>query len=158
GPCPAVGTITTNPFTAPLREPVVFDPALNGDSLIYTDVQAGGCNKIGPNSLNVTPDLACVGYYPGAPYLQVAWFSGGPNLRFYFVPTDPAGDTTLLIYDPAGNVHCNDDSFGTLSPTVDIASPANGTYTVWLGSYGPGSVAGRLYIVTNDSTPVNPSP
>ncbi len=157
GPCPAVGSVTVNPFTPPLHGSVVFDPAPNGDSLIYTDVLAGGCNKIGPNSFNVTPDLACVGYYAGAPTLQVGWFSGGPNLRFYFVPVDPTSDATLLIYDPAGGVHCNDDSFGTLSPTVDIASPVNGMYTIWLGSYGPGSVSGALYIVTNDSTPVDPS-
>lgn len=158
GPCPAVGSITTNPFTPALRGAVVFDPALNGDSLIYDDVYAGGCNKIGSNSLNVTPELGCVGHYPGAPYLQVSWFSGGSNLRFYFVPTQPGDDATLLIYDPAGAVHCSDDSFGTLSPTVDIANPANGAYTVWLGSYAPGALDGMLYVVTNDSTPANPSP
>ena len=57
------------------------------------------------------------------------------------------GDTTLLVHPPDGGWRCNDDSHGTLHPTVDLSRPRAGQYDVWVGSYRRGeAVEGRLYV------------
>jgi len=70
-------------------------------------------------------------------------------LRFYF---EGAGDTTLIINSPSGAWLCNDDSYDTVSPTVDVDDPVSGRYDIWIGSYVSGqTVLGTLSITELDS-------
>jgi hypothetical protein len=46
-------------------------------------------------------------------------------------------DTTLVVIDPAGEVHCDDDSFG-YDPSIAVTPAASGEYAVWVGLYGGG--------------------
>ncbi len=92
----------------------------------------------------------CSGYATVAPDFSVNYTSGAfPTLRFYFVG---GGDTTMTINTPAGSYYCNDDSFGTVDPTIDFNSPASGRYDVWIGSYASGAfVSGTLYVTESTS-------
>ncbi len=87
----------------------------------------------------------CNGYATKAPDFELTYTSGNQSLlRFYFVGS---GDATLVVNDPLADWHCGDDSFGTINPTVDFASPGSGTYDIWIGSYASGSFpTGTLYI------------
>jgi hypothetical protein len=90
----------------------------------------------------------CVGFATSAPDFSVNYTQGAfPTLRFYFVGP---GDSTLIVNAPSGSFFCSDDSFGTLNPTIDFASPSSGRYDVWVGSFASGAfVAGTLYVTEN---------
>jgi hypothetical protein len=90
----------------------------------------------------------CGGYTTSAPSFSVNYTSGAfPKLRFYAVTT---GDSVLIINTPGGSYVCNDDSFGTVNPTLDFDSPSSGRYDVWIASKGPGgSVSGKLFATEN---------
>lgn len=78
----------------------------------------------------------CVGFASGAPDLELTYGNGGAYLRMFFQP-DGAGDTSLVINDPAGNWLCNDDLDG-LNPGIEIPDPLGGTYDIWVASFAPG--------------------
>ena len=44
----------------------------------------------------------------------------------------------LVIRDPAGGWHCNDDSYGTPHPTIDFNPSQRGYYEIWVGTYHAG--------------------
>jgi hypothetical protein len=97
----------------------------------------------------------CVGWVTAQPDYRLTWGGSFSTLRFFFLGD---GDATLVILGPDGTLHCNDDSFNTVSPTVDIAAAPAGVYNIWLGSFEPGgSVTGTLYITDDTShSPVSP--
>lgn len=90
----------------------------------------------------------CTGYATSAPDFSVNFTSGAfPLLRFYFIG---GGDATMIINSPSGSYFCNDDSYGTLNPTIDFNSPSSGRYDIWIGSFASGSfVSGTLYVTEN---------
>jgi len=94
----------------------------------------------------------CTGWASSAPDFQVNYTAGDSSLRFYFI-SDGGADTTLIVNDPLGNWQCNDDSYGTLHPTVDFLGTApSGIYDVWIGSYAEGTnIDGLLYITELDA-------
>lgn len=62
-----------------------------------------------------------------------------------------ASDTTLMVRAPNGEVQCNDDSDGSFNPMVQFAATLPGAYTVWVGTFRPGSR--NLYQLTATTTP-----
>jgi hypothetical protein len=75
----------------------------------------------------------CTGYATAQPDYSVRYTAGSATLlRFYF---EGAGDSTLIINDPAGEWWCDDDSFDSVNPTIDFDNPLTGRYDVWVGSY-----------------------
>lgn len=88
---------------------------------------------------------ACAGFASAQPDYRVKYAAGSATLlRFYF---EGAGDATLVINDPDGNYWCNDDSYGSRSPTIDFPDPIAGTYDIWVGSYAQDSpILGTLSI------------
>jgi hypothetical protein len=78
------------------------------------------------------------------------------QLRIFFLP-DEDTDTTLAILGPDGVWRCDDDSFDTSHPTLDINNPAPGEYRIWLGTYRRSATAveGSLYITEGDSNPAD---
>ncbi len=89
----------------------------------------------------------CVGFVARSPDFRFNYTQGAfPFLRFY-VQTTNGADAMLLINDPYGNWRCNDDSHGTLMPSIDFRNPASGQYDVWIGTYDGSSYnPGNLYI------------
>ncbi|WP_203291356.1 hypothetical protein [Maricaulis parjimensis] len=75
------------------------------------------------------------------------WVSAAPDFELTFSPGSlplilsaaSSGDTTILVNDPNGNWHCNDDGGNSgLNPALTFHNPAAGTYDIWIGSYRQG--------------------
>ena len=96
----------------------------------------------------------CSGFATSAPDFSVNYTSGAfPTLRFYFIGS---GDTTMIINAPNASYFCDDDSFGTLNPTIDFNSPSSGRYDIWIGSYQSGTfISGTLYVTEGRQSPVS---
>ncbi|MCZ7546435.1 MAG: hypothetical protein M5R40_24210 [Anaerolineae bacterium] len=111
------------------------------------DIRSGGAIDVGSCNLG----SGCMGYATAAPDFRVNWSGGGSRLRFFFEGSE---DTVLLVNDPGGRWHCNDDSAGTFNPTVTITSPPNGQYDIWVANYRSGvSTSGTLFITELDLSP-----
>lgn len=102
---------------------------------------------------------ACEGYAAAAPALTVDLTFPYPYLRVFFVGAEGT-DPTLIVRMPDGQWYCNDDSFGSQNPTVDIlGSTATGQAQVWVGNWGAPDtpVTGTLYLTRGSATPINPT-
>jgi hypothetical protein len=93
----------------------------------------------------------CRGFAATKPDVQVNWHGTSNFLRIFF--DAPSGqDTTLIVNDPVGGWHCGDDEF-VPNPAIDITSPMEGSYDIWVGSYVAGEfISGTLYITELAST------
>ncbi len=106
---------------------------------------AGG--SIDSRGGNFGPD--CRGFISGTPNYNISYTGGGTQLRIFF---SSPGDTTLIVQKPDGTFACNDDFPGTLNPLIDIANPAAGNYTIWVGTYTQGeTLNGNLFITANSA-------
>ncbi len=92
--------------------------------------------------------FGCRGYAAQAPDFRIEWQDADTDqLTLYFVAATVGDDTTLIVQDPNGNWHCDDDSGEGVDPQVQIAYPPPGVYNIWVGSYQQGTfVGGTLYI------------
>ncbi len=88
--------------------------------------------------------VGCSGFTSEAPDLRLQYGTAGGYLRIGFVAATGA-DALLVVNDPLGGWHCNDDFFG-LDPAVEFPGPAAGQYDIWVATFGPGDV------VTGDLT------
>ncbi|MDQ7027141.1 MAG: hypothetical protein Q9P44_16470 [Anaerolineae bacterium] len=107
-------------------------------------------------SINANSSLvSCNGYVTTEPDYTVSWSGTSTLLRFFF---ESNGDTTLIINDSNGNWQCNDDSFGTLNPTIDFDNPSEGIYNIWVGSFVLGNPLSGVLNITESSSVVPGSP
>ena len=106
-----------------------LDPGFPDDPDL-TDVTSGG-----DIDASYLPG-ACVGFATAEPDLKLDYGGGGDYLRIFFEP-DTAGDTALVVSDPDGNWHCNDD-FDGLNPAVEFTDPLGGVYDIWVASFVSG--------------------
>jgi hypothetical protein len=108
------------------------------------DPFAVGITSGGPVNVSYLGGI-CRGFATSAPDFSVNYTAGASSLlRFYFIGN---GDSTLIINGPNGTYFCNDDSFGTLNPTIDFNNPTSGRYDIWIGSYSSGTfIPGTLYV------------
>jgi len=96
-----------------------------------TLVQAGGSDEV------ALVDPSCTGYInESAPDLDLNYVSGGSDL---FIYARGDADVTLLVLDPSGEWHCNDDWEGT-DPLVAFFNPEDGNYNIWVGTFFPGEL------------------
>lgn len=127
---------------------------VDGDAIDALDLtgQAGS----GDHVVDVTPggetavgDLGdgCSGYiYAAGPDLELTVDNDFRPLGIF---VDADVDTTLVINDPDGNWHCNDDadSLADSNPGLQFSKPKAGIYDVWVGTYSSGeSGSGRLVV------------
>lgn len=104
-------------IAAGFEDPLVVEITPGGDSSVdYLGVEClGFINAEQPDyRLNYTPEANTLGIF-----------------------VDSNQDTTLLVSDPRGNWHCNDDAdflFGT-NPGIFFNTPVGGEYNVWVGVY-----------------------
>lgn len=87
----------------------------------------------------------CYGHVSEAPD---AWVNYAASDSFdLFVSMQSEADTTLIIQDPNGDWHCDDDEAGDLNPGVHISDPVTGRYAIWAGRFSPGAASdANLYI------------
>ena len=98
-----------------------------GPEPLEFDMIAGGSDLV-PSSLG----FDCYGYvYGAAPDYTVA-YTGGGDLH---ISAWADADLTLIVRGPNDIWHCNDDYEG-LNPGLSITSAVEGTYAVWVGTYG----------------------
>jgi Ca2+-binding RTX toxin-like protein len=90
----------------------------------------------------------CLGFAAQAPDFELTWSGGGSLLRMYFV--SDFGDATLVVNDPSGDWHCNDDWDPglTVDPGIDFVNPENGVYDIWIGSYFEGDFLPGKFSIT----------
>ena len=111
-----------------------------------TSVRAGGsesARSVGDN---------CRGYISNAPDMDLNYEAGSNVLTVY---VESAADTTLVIYDAAGNWHCNDDysSESGTNPAIRWINPPSGNYNIWIGTYEQGSLQDSQLHVTELGPP-----
>lgn len=112
----------------------------------YTvSVTSGGSHDVRDMNLG----SGCVGYATRQPDFILDMSGSSSMLRIYMVGD---GDTGLVINDPSGEWHCNDDSYGGTNPTVTMHSTSSGQYDIWVTSYSSGdNISGTLHITELDS-------
>lgn len=107
-------------------------------------LQAGGSDAVSPKL-----GSNCTGYInDAAPDVDLNYTAGSSTLHLRAVSS---GDTTLVVYDPAGNWYCSDDALG-LDPVVTFTSPRSGNYNIWVGTHGSSLEDAELLI-----TELNPA-
>lgn len=100
-------------------------------------------------------DSSCVGNISNAPDYKLNYTAGNWPLGFF---VDSEVDTTLLINDPQGNWHCNDDSeflrdLNPLNPGVQITNPTSGRYDIWVGVWNSdNNFSDATLVITEYST------
>ena len=141
--------------------PVRFDPSAP-DPLALSAPLGFAIGNVDLALLNAPaegqPPGECEGYAAAAPALTVDLPTAYPYLRVFFVG-EAGTDPTLVVRMPDGRWYCNDDSYGSKSPSVDIVGPAvAGQAQIWVGNYGEPdtSLVGTLYLTRGSATPVNP--
>ncbi len=82
----------------------------------------------------------CAGWVSAAPDFELR-YTAGSSLPL-ILSAASGSDTTILVNDPNGNWHCNDDGGNSgLNPALTFHNPASGTYDIWIGSYRQGENA-----------------
>lgn len=109
------------------------------------DVTVTSGGDLDATTLGLGP--GCKGWVTRRPDAIIQLSGVSQHLRFYVTPAAGRPDTTLIISHANGSWRCNDDSWGTLNPTVDINNAPPGQYDVWVGSYHQGDhVQGVLHV------------
>jgi hypothetical protein len=104
-------------------------------------------NGGGPfSAAGLGPD--CNGYVNDAPSLSLNWSGAAEFLEAFFYSDH---DPVLVIQTPGGQILCNDDANSLLlDPVIQINTPAEGVYNLWVGSYDRSQlIPGLLVLTTN---------
>lgn len=103
----------------------------------------------GPDAANHLRD-DCLGYISNEqPDYDLNYEAGSSRLGI-FVSGDT--DTTLVVNDPRGNWHCNDDSahLNGGNPGILFDTPLSGNYNIWIGTYEDVSVGGEVSLAITE--------
>lgn len=119
---------------------VTMGPGFTPDP-VSVNVVSGGAY----NARQMGLPSGCVGWVTRTPDYIVRFTGATNRLRFFVTGST---DTTLVINSSNGSWHCNDDSFGSTNPTVDIIGAQPGQYDVWVGSYRQGERATAVLHMT----------
>lgn len=90
----------------------------------------------GDINLSSIPEIDCPGFIANAPDYRLNYTSESRESTLSIFAISSA-DTVLVVSDPYGRWHCNDDyseEFG-LSAGLDFENPISGNYDIWAGVY-----------------------
>ncbi len=93
---------------------------------------------------------ACAGFIATAPDYDLNYTGGKFKLSISAVSDS---DTTLVVFDAAGEWHCNDDysTESGLNPGIVWDNPPSGNYNIWIGSYSRGDMASATLRISEAS-------
>lgn len=126
GPASAQPSTSANPNygTVTLRTGFTPDPR----TVRVTSGGAINANSVGGN---------CSGFISRAPDVRLNFTAGSLPL---IISAASSADTTLVINDPNGRWHCDDDGgVNGLNPSVRFNNARSGRYEIWIGSYQQGT-------------------
>lgn len=104
----------------------------------------------GPVPAEYAASEACSGFVTTQPDFLIDWDPNSDGfLRFYAMS---ASDTTLVVQDPSGDFHCDDDSYNNMNPRIDFQDSEAGEYAVWVGVFYPEERPGTAFGITSDPT------
>lgn len=98
----------------------------NGDAQISMQIASGGNDYFGLG-------FGCVGRGATSQPDLVVEVTEAAEMLTIFAVAD--GDATMVVVDPSGELHCNDDFEGA-HPAVNLSTPELGAYQVFVGTYG----------------------
>ena len=99
------------------------------DDPFIVDVVAGG-------DINArTIAVECAGFIADAPDFRLHLEGESATLYISVVASE---DTTLVVNDPTGAWHCDDDSY-EINPAVILENPPEGQYDIWIGTSAAGT-------------------
>lgn len=78
----------------------------------------------------------CVGFVSSRPDYRVQFETDG--VLPFILRTRSEADTVLVVEDPYGDYHCDDDGYDGLNAEVRFDRPVSGPYTIWVGTYVSG--------------------
>jgi hypothetical protein len=116
-----------NYAASPLFEHVELAADFTPDPTLVS-LQAGGDQDV-----SGLTQWQCLGYVNASrPDVTLNYRAGQFDLSIYVL--GGLTDTTLIIRDPNGQWHCNDDYPGlALDPAVVFSQPLTGNYAIWVG-------------------------
>lgn len=95
----------------------------------------------------------CAGRINVQPAFRFQALTAFDVLRFVFIADAVTADATLIVLDPHGDFHCNNNFAGLRNPLVEITAASPGVYNVWVGAL-TNRVFGDLYLTArSDVTP-----
>lgn len=155
-PTPAPpSTVAASP-TAPAEGAPTSAPAPDKRAYLSLDLQAGF--SLDPFFVSVngggtvkasTLASNCTGYISQNPIVTVNWKGKADQVRA-FVYSD--ADPTLVVQTPDGKYSCGDDASAMLlDPTLTLSNPAEGRYSVWVGSSAPNQLIPSILVLTTRS-------
>ncbi len=130
-------TVSTS-YSEPSRPDPLLDPT-------YTTLNLSGGFTPDPRTVRLRSggnyaaseiSSECRGYIATAPDVRVNYSAGSLPL---ILSVDSSADTTLVVNDPNGNWHCDDDSGQGLNPSLRFEKAASGQYDIWVGTYSDSS-------------------
>jgi hypothetical protein len=133
---------TTAPQQAPETAFIAINPAAGFplDPFVIS-LQAGG-----PLDAS-TVASGCKGFVAEAPAVTVDYKGKAELLKIFFYSD---GDPVLLLQTPDGKFICNDNTNpALLDPMVTLAKPAQGRYSIWLGSALKGDLIPGFLVFTS---------
>lgn len=107
------------------------------------DIQAGG-------STNAANGVSgCTGHISTAPDLNLHYTSGEYIMGIF---VNSGVDTTLVVNDPEGNWHCNDDHdlLSNNNPGIEFSNPQSGRYDIWVGVYSSDNAFSPAQLVISE--------
>jgi hypothetical protein len=108
-------------------------------------LQAGGSVDLSSLALGV----GCVGWAAARPDLIVDFQGWGFRLRFHAASDR---DTALVVLDPSGTWHCDDDAGGNGNPDLTIEPALPGAYRVWVTTFAEGNAEATLNVTERTAT------
>ncbi|MGD9739073.1 MAG: hypothetical protein AB7O56_12400 [Bauldia sp.] len=122
-------------------------PPTFGETTIQAGIPVPPVDLIAGGGIDAfTFNNECRGYIAEAPDYVVNFQTLAGILPLVITSTSQA-DTTLVVADPGGAFHCNDDTDG-LNPEVRFDGPQAGRYAIWVGTYGNENAEATLTITT----------
>lgn len=94
---------------------------------------AAGLGVGAPPSATTALGAGCLGFIAEAPDLRL-FYEPGRNYPL-IIETRGDADVTLVVNDPEGEWHCDDDSGSGLNGRVLFSDPGGGQYDIWVGTY-----------------------
>lgn len=153
--CMPAGPMGTLALWLSLQSAAALAQDVDGEAINALDLsgQAGAAAQIVdiiPGGEDQTADMGegCSGYiYAAGPDLELTI---DRDFRPLGIFVDADVDTTLVVNDPDGNWHCNDDAddLANSNPGLSFSKPKAGIYDIWVGTFNSGEAGSGKLVVT----------